>query len=186
MMGCSNGGRHAMVAASRMGEAYDGFVAGDPGFDLPRAAIQHAWDVQSFLTIDPDIKKSFSAADMALIAQGVVEACDGLDGVKDGMVGDIRACQKVFHLADLQCTGAKTDACLSEAQVKALTRAFAGATNTKGEALYSDWSFDAGMGGEQLALLEGLFRHSAVERQSADRHHGRGVARRDFHHAADA
>ena len=48
MFGCSNGGRHAMVAASRMGDQYDGFVAGDPGFDLPRAAIQHAWDVQSF------------------------------------------------------------------------------------------------------------------------------------------
>ena len=60
MLGCSNGGRHAMVAASRMGEHYDGFVAGDPGFSLPRAAIQHAWDVQSFETIDPDVKKSFS------------------------------------------------------------------------------------------------------------------------------
>ncbi|MGA9846356.1 MAG: tannase/feruloyl esterase family alpha/beta hydrolase, partial [Roseiarcus sp.] len=35
MFGCSNGGRHAMVAASRMGGSYDGFVAGDPGFDLP-------------------------------------------------------------------------------------------------------------------------------------------------------
>ncbi len=135
-----------MVAASRMGGSYDGFVAGDPGFDLPRAAIQHAWDAQSFLSVDPDIKKSFSVKDMALIASKVVEVCDGLDGVKDGMVGDIRACQKAFHLADLQCKGAKDDTCLSETQVKALTRAFAGPTNSKGEALYSDWSFDAGMG----------------------------------------
>jgi hypothetical protein len=146
MFGCSNGGRHAMVAASRTGEAYDGFVAGDPGFNLPRAAIQHAWDAQAFLTVDPDIKKSFSAQDMALIASKVVEACDRLDGVKDGMIGDIRACQKAFHLADLQCKGAKDDSCLSETQVKALTRAFAGPTNSKGEALYSDWSFDSGMG----------------------------------------
>ena len=146
MFGCSNGGRHAMVAASRMGEAYDGFVAGDPGYDLPRAAIQHAWDAQAFLSINPDIKKSFSEKDMALIASKVVEACDGLDGVKDGMVGDIRACQKVFSLADLQCEGVKNDSCLSETQVKALTRAFAGPTNSKGEALYSDWSFDGGMG----------------------------------------
>ncbi len=147
MMGCSNGGRHAMVAASRMGEAYDGFVAGDPGFNLPRAAIQHAWDVQSFLTIDPDIKKSFSVADMALIGAKVLEACDGLDGVKDGIVNDLRACQKAFHLADLTCKGDKTDACLSEVQVKALTRAFAGPHNSKGEQLYSDWPFDPGMSG---------------------------------------
>jgi feruloyl esterase len=146
MMGCSNGGRHAMVAASRMGEAYDGFVAGDPGYDLPRAAVQHAWDVQSFLTVDPDIKKSFSPADMALVATKVLEACDGLDGVKDGIVADLRACQKVFHLADLTCNGAKSDACLSEVQVKALSRAFEGPHNSKGAPLYSDWPFDAGMG----------------------------------------
>ena len=36
--------------------------------------------------------------------------------------------------------------CLSETQVKALARAFAGPTNSKGEHLYSDWSFDGGMG----------------------------------------
>ena len=146
MMGCSNGGRHVMVAASRRGGAYDGFVAGDPGFELPRAAIQHAWDVQSFLTIDPNIQKSFSAADMGLVAAKVLDACDGLDGVKDGVVADLRACQKVFRLADLTCTAAKTDACLSAVQVSALTRAFAGPRNSQGEQLYSDWPFDAGMG----------------------------------------
>ena len=146
MMGCSNGGRHAMVAASRRGGDYDGFVAGDPGFDLPRAAVQHAWDVQSFLTIDPDIKKSFSASDMAVVGAGVAKACGALDSApSDGMVYDIRACQKAFKIADLQCAGAKSDACLSQAQVKALTRAFAGPSNAKGEALYSDWPYDAGM-----------------------------------------
>jgi feruloyl esterase len=146
MFGCSNGGRHAMVAASRMGDQYDGFVAGDPGFNLPRAAIQHAWDVQSFEMADPDVKKSFSPADMALISRKVLEACDKLDGVEDGMVGDIRACQKAFHLADLQCQGEKSEQCLSGAQVAALTRAFGGPKNSKGEQLYSDWPFDAGMG----------------------------------------
>jgi hypothetical protein len=87
MFGCSNGGRHAMVAASRMGDQYDGFVAGDPGFNLPRAAIQHAWDVQNFEKIDPDVKKSFSPGDMALISRKVLEKCDKLDGVEDGIVG---------------------------------------------------------------------------------------------------
>jgi feruloyl esterase len=145
MMGCSNGGRHAMVAASRMGDQYDGFVAGDPGFNLPRAAIQHAWDVQSFEMVDPDVKKSFSPADMALISRKVLDVCDKLDGVEDGMVNDIKACQKVFHLADLQCAGDKTDQCLSKAQVEALTRAFGGPRNSQGEQLYAEWPFDAGM-----------------------------------------
>ena len=53
-------GRHTMVAAERMPEAYDGFLVGDPGFDLPRAAIQHAWDAQAFVKADPDIRKSIT------------------------------------------------------------------------------------------------------------------------------
>ena len=116
MMGCSNGGRHAMVAATRFGDRYDGFIAGDPGFDLPRAAIQHAWDVQNFRTVDPDIRKSFTPSDMALIARKVLEKCDALDGVADGMVNDLRACQQKFHLADLQCGDAAGGECLSAAR----------------------------------------------------------------------
>ena len=48
MAGCSNGGRHGMVAASRYAERYDGILAGAPGFNLPKAAVQHAWAIQSW------------------------------------------------------------------------------------------------------------------------------------------
>lgn len=147
MMGCSNGGRHAMVAASRFPDRYNGFIAGDPGFDLPRAALQHAWDEQSFMLANKDVQKAFSPADLALVSHKVVEVCDKLDGVADGIVGDIRACQKKFHLGSLQCTGAKTDQCLAPAQVTALNRAFGGPKNSKGQQLYSDWSFDSGLDG---------------------------------------
>jgi len=37
--GCSNGGRHTMVAASRFADQYDGYLVGNPGFNLPKAAI---------------------------------------------------------------------------------------------------------------------------------------------------
>ncbi|HEY1722031.1 MAG TPA: tannase/feruloyl esterase family alpha/beta hydrolase [Magnetospirillaceae bacterium] len=146
MEGCSNGGRHVMVDATRLGGAYDGFIAGDPGFDLPKAAIQHAWDIQSFTIANPDIRKAFSPEDMNLIASKVLEKCDALDGAADGMVDDLRKCQTVFHLADLKCTGEKTPACLSAAQVTALDRAFGGPKNSAGQQLYSDWPYDAGMG----------------------------------------
>ena len=38
MAGCSNGGRHGMVAASRQGQRYDGILASAPGFNLPKAS----------------------------------------------------------------------------------------------------------------------------------------------------
>src|SRR5271155_3416629 len=85
MFGCSNGGRHTMVAATRMPEAYDGFLVGDPGFDLPRAAIQHAWDAQAFVKADPDIRKSITAVDAALVSRKIIAACDKLDGLEDGL-----------------------------------------------------------------------------------------------------
>jgi feruloyl esterase len=146
MAGCSNGGRHAMVAASRYADRYDGILAGAPGFNLPQAAVQHAWDIQRWKSVDADIRRAFSPADMRLVADSVLARCDGLDLLVDGVVGDLKRCQGAFRLAELQCTGAKTASCLSALQVKALEQSFAGPRNSRGEALYSDWSFDAGIG----------------------------------------
>ena len=103
MFGCSNGGRHTMVAATRMPEAYDGFLVGDPGFDLPRAAIQHAWDAQAFVKADPDIRKSITADDAALVSRKIIAACDKLDGLEDGLTANLAACQKAFDFDSLVC-----------------------------------------------------------------------------------
>jgi feruloyl esterase len=147
MMGCSNGGRQGMVAATRIPWAYDGILAGDPGFNLPKATVQHAWDVQSWLIANPDIRQAFSQADLDLVSAKVVQACDGLDGVTDGMVNDVAACQRVFHLSELRCPGDKKATCLSASQIAALTRSFGGPRNSRGAQLYSDWPFDSGLGG---------------------------------------
>ena len=144
--GCSNGGRHAMVAAARMPEQYDGFLAGDPGFDLPRAAIQHAWDAQAFVKADPDIRKSITKEDAALLSRKIIAACDKLDGVEDGLTANLEACQKAFRFESLTCAPGKTEDCLPEAKVEALKMSFAGPHNTRGEALYSDWPVDGGVG----------------------------------------
>ncbi|MHC4042091.1 tannase/feruloyl esterase family alpha/beta hydrolase [Bradyrhizobium sp. 23AC] len=146
MAGCSNGGRHAMVAASRMPENYDGFLVGNPGFDLPRAAVQHAWDVQAFLKADPDLRKSITKEDAQLVSSRITEACDALDGVKDGLTSNLAACQKAFDLKSLICAPGQTNACLPEAKVDALKTSLAGPKNSKGEALYSDWPLDGGVG----------------------------------------
>ena len=146
MAGCSNGGRHTMVAASRMPENYDGFLVGNPGFDLPRAAIQHAWDVQAFLKADPDLRKSITKEDAQLVASRITEACDALDGAKDGLTSNLAACQKAFDLKSLVCAPGQNSACLPEAKVDALKTSLAGPKNSKGEALYSDWPLDGGIG----------------------------------------
>ncbi len=144
--GCSNGGRHTMVAAERMPEQYDGFLVGNPGFNLPRAAVQHAWDVQALTKADADIRKSITREDAKLISSKITEACDALDGAKDGLTANLKACQKTFDFDSLRCTAHTSEACLPAAKVDALKTIFAGPHNSKGEQLYSDWPVDGGIG----------------------------------------
>lgn len=144
--GCSNGGRHAMVAAARMPQHYDGFLVGNPGFNLPRAAIQHAWDVQAFTKVDPDIRKSFTRDDGRLISSRIIEACDGLDGIKDGLTSNLTACQKAFSFDSLACRPGTNESCLPAAKVEALKTVFAGPRDSSGKTLYVDWPVDGGVG----------------------------------------
>ncbi|RYH03796.1 tannase/feruloyl esterase family alpha/beta hydrolase [Salipiger sp. IMCC34102] len=143
-VGCSNGGRHAMVAASRMPEAFDGILATAPGYLLPKAALQHAVDVQALSAPTGDLASSFPAEDLALVATGVRAACDALDGLEDGMVQDVEACQSAFDIGALQCTDGQNDDCLSEAQVTALSQSVAGSLDGS-DPVYSDWYWDTGI-----------------------------------------
>ena len=159
--GCSEGGREGMVFAQRFPELFDGIVAAAPGFALPKAAIAEAWDTQAFASLamrmglvdssgTPVLARTFTDADLALVADAVLAACDADDGSADGIVGDYRACtteRVVPALSARRCRDAKSADCLSADQVTTLQRVFAGARNARGEALYSDWAWDAGIGG---------------------------------------
>ena len=40
-----------MIAAARYGDQYDGILAGDPGFNLPRSRVAEEWDSQALMSI---------------------------------------------------------------------------------------------------------------------------------------
>lgn len=144
-VGGSNGGRHAMIAAARLPESFDGLLVGYPGFNLPKAAIQHAWDVQAFHSVDDTVAEAFSREDLTLVSDAILEACDGLDGLEDGIIYAVESCQSAFDISDLQCGAESANMCLSETQVAALTKIHAGPVNSAGEALYSAWNWDRGI-----------------------------------------
>ncbi|MDM0073101.1 tannase/feruloyl esterase family alpha/beta hydrolase [Variovorax sp. J2P1-59] len=155
--GCSNGGRHAMVAASRYADLYDGFLAGDPGFNLPKAAVAQLYGVQQYATVTtgltgqnkPDLQTAFTQAELNTVAQAVAARCDALDGLTDGIVSDVPKCKTVFNLAtDVpSCSGARDGTCLTSAQKTALSNVFTGARNSASTAIYSSFPFDAGING---------------------------------------
>jgi len=156
-VGCSEGGREAMMMSQRFPDYYDGILACSPGFKLPKAAIAEAWDTQAFAEIakasgvndpngEPFINKTFTDDDMALVAKAVLAACDKLDGLEDGIVANFPACKpKLTGLTCKGANGAKDAGCLTASQISALEKVFGGAKNSKGEKLYSDWAWDAGI-----------------------------------------
>ena len=148
--GCSNGGRHTVVAASRYPAEYDGYLVGDPGIVLPRAAIANIAGAQTYATLatnPADLSTGFTLAERQLVSNAVLAKCDALDGATDGLVQDTGACQAAFDLArDVPtCTGARDGTCLSAAQKTGIAQLFAGAKTPSGTTIYTSFPYDAGL-----------------------------------------
>ncbi|CBA14684.1 tannase/feruloyl esterase family alpha/beta hydrolase [Xanthomonas albilineans] len=149
--GCSNGGRHAMVAAARDAQDYDGILAGDPGFHLPKAAIAEMAAAQQLATLTDgnDIQSGLTGAERAFVASRIVATCDALDGVSDGMVQNVSACQTLFSLASNVPTcgnAGRTGQCLTRAQKQVLAAIYAGPHDSAGTALYAPFPYDPAIG----------------------------------------
>ncbi|WP_421847414.1 tannase/feruloyl esterase family alpha/beta hydrolase [Marinomonas sp.] len=144
-LGQSNGGRMAMVAATRFPYMFDGLLVGYPGFNLPRAALQHAWDIQALHRVNDDISQSLTKRDLKIFAKRILDQCDALDGISDDMVFAADACQKVFEPKSLVCKSKFDRDCLSLNKVAALIRMHTGPHNSQNQALYTDWAYDTGI-----------------------------------------
>ena len=157
--GCSNGGRHALVAAARYADQYDGILAGAPGYNLPKAAVANIYGAQRYASVatnPADLSTAFTTAERGRVVQAVLARCDTLDGATDGLVQDTAACQAAFSLErDVPtCTGARDGTCLSAAQKAAITPIFSGPTTRSGTPIYSSFPFDAGLATAGVASWE--------------------------------
>lgn len=161
--GCSNGGRHTMVAAARYGDQYDGYLVGAPGYRLPYAALAQLWAAPQWLALatpgatvthpfNPnaqiaDLGSALTPAERQLVARSVAARCDALDGARDGIVADTAACQGAFGLErDVPtCSGARDGQCLTAGQKRLLGAVFAGGTTPSGQRIYSPFPWDTGI-----------------------------------------
>ncbi len=154
-VGCSTGGRQGMVFSQNFPDYYDGIVAGDPVYDLEAIALTEDWGMQAIEAITPaPIQKlangspilypAFPTADQNLFTSAILAACDKLDGTADGVIDNLPACWAEFDPATfvfpetaqpLQCTGPKTAACLTPAQINAVKKINQGPRNTLGQTI---------------------------------------------------
>jgi len=125
--GCSNGGRQALMEAQRYPADYDGIIAGAPANFMTHLFSSGVWDNR---VLTSNSAAYLSPSKLPAIEAAALAACDGLDGVVDGVIDDPRKCN--FDPSSLQCQGAETDACLTSPEIATLRALYAGPVNSAG------------------------------------------------------
>ena len=124
--GCSAGGRQGLNAAQVHPDDFDGIVAGAPALNATGRAAFAMYVAQNLRKEEGGL---IPASKYPAINSAVVGACDGLDGVKDGVIENPRACK--FDPQVLACTGADSDSCLTPPQVAAARKMYEPARHTR-------------------------------------------------------
>jgi hypothetical protein len=150
-VGCSTGGREAMIMAQRYPRFFDGLIAGAPAMRTGYSNLGMRWVSVSLNQAAKRDEKgnlipgsALSDNEKQLIVKSVLQACDGKDGLNDGMIFDIQDCN--FDPAKLACTAEKTASCLTAKQINAVKRAMSGPRNSAGIQIYTGYLYDAGIG----------------------------------------
>lgn len=124
--GCSTGGRQALAEAQRFPTDYDGIVAGAPANYVTRLQGSQVW---TSAISHKEEAGYIPPAKYPAIHKAVLEQCDALDGVKDGVLEDPARCK--FDPRVIQCKGGDEPACLTAPQVEVARKIYAGPADAR-------------------------------------------------------
>jgi feruloyl esterase len=129
-VGCSRGGGQALMEAQRYPEDFEGIVAMSPAYNWTHELGARWIHVAQSMYPDPTQIETpvIGAEALKLIGEAVMNQCDALDSVKDGILNDPRQCD--FDVASLACEQGASRNCLSPEQVEAA------------QAIYGDFEVD--------------------------------------------
>ncbi len=115
-LGSSEGGREALTMAQRYPEDFNGIFSRVPVINW--TGLQHAGTRAGYATMGDGWLRP---AQVKLVGDAVLAACDASDGLADGVVSNAVGCRQRFDVTTLRCpagTGAGGgDGCLSDAQI---------------------------------------------------------------------
>jgi feruloyl esterase len=86
--GCSTGGRQGLMEAQRYPQDYNGILSAAPAINWNRFHLQHLWGP----VVMNEAGNPVAACKLAAANAAAITACDGIDGVKDGVVEDPKRC----------------------------------------------------------------------------------------------
>jgi hypothetical protein len=164
--GCSDGGREALMEAQRFPDDYDGILAGAPANAWSTNLVAGAEALQTF-TSNPNAYVPLRK--LPAIQRAALEACDGLDGVRDNVIGDPSKCH--FDPQILLCRAEDTSDCLTRPQVDSVKALYAGMKDEQGtvffpgftmgdETGWKEWIFGEDPAGSLLSrFVQNYFRY---------------------------
>ena len=161
---CHNGGNQGLNEAQRYPKDFDGIVAGDPAYYVSR--LQAGSLYIGWVSLKDGIKAPayIPPGKYPAIHKAALAACDGNDGLIDGIIEDPTRCK--FDPKTLLCpTGTDNDSCLTAVQVETAKKIYEGAKFADGKQIYSGfepgselgWGMMAA-GPEPLGINAGYFR----------------------------
>jgi len=130
-LGCSNGGRQALMEAQRYPEDFEGILAGAPANYWSHLLTSGLWNTQALTNEDASY---IPAAKLPAIAKAVNAACDVQDGVADGILNDPRQC--AFKPETMLCKNGDAPDCLTAPQITALNKIYAGPHDLNGKQIF--------------------------------------------------
>ena len=144
--GCSTGGRQALVEAQRYPDDFDGIIAGAAANPKAHLDAWRIWMAQAMLKN----KDSFiPPSKYPMIHRAVLDACDALDGVKDGLIENPMRCH--FDPKTLACPASDAPGCLTAPQVEAATVVMGPVKNrTTGELIFPGYALGTELGWSRL------------------------------------
>ena len=157
--GGSTGGREAVIAVQNWPQDFDGAIVLYPAWNAASLNLQ-------FGRVTRELAKPGAYPNRAkrqALFNAAVAACDSLDGVADGLISNVKACNASFNPATasvkgvaLRCPGGADtgDTCLSDAQIAAfnvintpLTLNYRLATGENSYPGFNTWGTDFGIPG---------------------------------------
>lgn len=136
--GCSTGGEQAYAAAQRYPQDFDGLIAGAPANNRIAVNTELVWRFLSNHAKNDNRTPILTQPKLNLITNAAVAACDGIDGVVDGVMEDPRVCTtERFNIESLACKAGDAPSCLTAAELAAAKAIYKGPTHGRtGQSIY--------------------------------------------------
>lgn len=127
--GCSTGGKQALTEAQRYPGDYDGIIAGAPANYMIHL---HAESIAIWQITHKTPEAMIPPAKYPAIHAAVLNECDALDGLKDGLIEDPKLCR--FDPKVIECKDGDEPSCLTAAQVQTARAIYAPIVNPRTKA----------------------------------------------------